>query len=251
MILLSDRFAVVSFDAQASAGCLQTAECPRSRRGGCGDAPAVSDRRHSGIQRSRRIGATLEHVLAYFNARLWHGDVIVVLDGGGDGTGDEVRRVSGTDPRVVVLDNEVNRGKGFSVRRGMLAATGDYVLFCDADLSTPIEEASRLIAAIDDGAHVAIASRALADSNFRVHQPWWRESMGRVFKWFVQWLALPGIQDSQCGFSAFDAKGPIASSRFSASKVSPSTSRSCQLREVSATALPRSPSRGPTSQPVP
>jgi dolichyl-phosphate beta-glucosyltransferase len=150
-----------------------------------------------------RIGATLQRILQYFDSQSWDGDVIVVLDGGRDRTGEEVRRVSGADPRVVVLDNEENRGKGFSVRRGMLAASGQYVLFCDADLSTPIDEAAGLIAAIDAGADVAIASRALAASNVRVHQPWWRESMGRVFNWFVQRLALPGIQDSQCGFKCF------------------------------------------------
>jgi dolichyl-phosphate beta-glucosyltransferase len=114
-----------------------------------------------------------------------------------------VERVSGSDPRVVVLDNVVNRGKGYSVRRGMLAAAGRYVLFSDADMSTPIEEVRRLIDAIDAGADVAIASRALTDSNVSVHQPWWRESMGRIFNWFVQRLALPGIRDSQCGFKLF------------------------------------------------
>jgi dolichyl-phosphate beta-glucosyltransferase len=150
-----------------------------------------------------RIGATLQRILAYFDAQAWDGDVIVVLDGGRDRTGEAVRRVSASDPRVVVVDNQENRGKGFSVRRGMLAGRGQYLLFCDADLSTPIDEAAGLIAAIDAGADVAIASRALADSNLRVHQPWWRESMGRVFNWFVQRLALPGIQDSQCGFKCF------------------------------------------------
>jgi dolichyl-phosphate beta-glucosyltransferase len=150
-----------------------------------------------------RIGLTLQRILTYFDSQSWNGDVIVVLDGGRDGTGDEVRRVSGADRRVAIVDNGVNHGKGFSVRRGMLAAQGRYVLFSDADLSTPIEEAARLIAAIEAGADIAIASRALAASNVQVHQPWWRESMGRVFNWFVQRLALPGIKDSQCGFKCF------------------------------------------------
>src|SRR5687767_5968818 len=150
-----------------------------------------------------RIAATLQRILAYFDAQAWDGEVIVVLDGGRDRTGEAVRRVSAADPRVVVLDNQENRGKGFSVRRGMLAGSGQYLLFCDADLSTPIDEAAGLLAAIDAGADVAIASRALANSNLRVRQRWWRESMGRVFNWFVQWLALPGIQDSQCGFKCF------------------------------------------------
>jgi dolichyl-phosphate beta-glucosyltransferase len=150
-----------------------------------------------------RIGLTLQRILGFFDGQSWTGHIVVVLDGGGDGTGEEVRRVSGQDQRVTVLDNGVNRGKGYSVRRGMLAAKGRYVLFSDADLSTPIEEAPRLIAAIDAGADVAIASRALAGSNVQVHQPWWRESMGRIFNWFVQRLALPGIKDTQCGFKCF------------------------------------------------
>jgi dolichyl-phosphate beta-glucosyltransferase len=155
-----------------------------------------------------RIGATLQRILAYFDTQSWNGNVIVVLDGGGDGTGAEVQRAIGADRRVAVLDNGVNRGKGFSVRRGMLSASGRYVLFSDADLSTPIEEAPRLIAAIESGADVAIASRALAASRVQVHQPWWRESMGRIFNWFVQRLALPGIKDSQCGFKCF--RGEVA-----------------------------------------
>jgi dolichyl-phosphate beta-glucosyltransferase len=150
-----------------------------------------------------RIGLTLQRILAFFDRHAWRGDIIVVLDGGNDGTADQVRRVSGTDSRVAVIDNRANRGKGFSVRRGMLAAGGAYVLFSDADLSTPIEEATRLVAAIDAGADVAIASRALAGSDVQVHQPWWRESMGRIFNWFVQRLALPGIRDTQCGFKCF------------------------------------------------
>lgn len=150
-----------------------------------------------------RIGRSLQRILSYFDSQSWNGDVVVVLDGGNDGTAAEVERVSGSDRRVRVIDNVVNRGKGYSVRQGMLGARGRYVLFSDADLSTPIEEAPRLIAAIDQGADVAIASRALAASNVAVHQPWWREGMGRIFNWFVQRLALPGIKDSQCGFKCF------------------------------------------------
>lgn len=150
-----------------------------------------------------RIGRSLERILAFLDWHAWPGNVIVVLDGGEDGTREEVERVSGRDARVAVLDNGGNRGKGYSVRRGVLAAKGRFVLFSDADLSTPIEEADRLIAAIEAGADVAIASRAHAESNVRVHQPWWRESMGRVFNWFVQRLALRGIRDTQCGFKCF------------------------------------------------
>jgi glycosyltransferase involved in cell wall biosynthesis len=164
-----------------------------------------------------RIGLTLQRILTFFDSNAWDGEVIVVLDGGRDGTADEVQRVAGADPRVRIEDNGFNKGKGYSVRRGMLAARGRYALFSDADLSTPIEEAPRLIAAIDAGADVAIASRALAASNVQVHQPWWRESMGRVFNWFVQRLALPGIRDSQCGFKCF--RGDVAHRVFALQRV--------------------------------
>ncbi len=118
----------------------------------------------------------------------------------------------------------------------MLAATGRYVLFSDADLSTPIEEAPRLIAAIDAGADVAIASRAFAESNVSVHQPWWRESMGRIFNLFVQRMALPGIRDSQCGFKCFGARSRSGCSRCSASNALRSMSKCSGSRADWATA---------------
>ena len=155
-----------------------------------------------------RIAPTLARVLAYFEHQPWRGDIIVVLDGSTDGTHHEIARVSGAAPHVTVLDNVVNRGKGYSVRRGMLAAQGRYVLFSDADLSTPIEEASRLLTVLEAGADVAIASRGLAESNVVIHQPWWRESMGRTFNWFVQLLTVRGIADTQCGFKCF--RGDVA-----------------------------------------
>jgi dolichyl-phosphate beta-glucosyltransferase len=104
---------------------------------------------------------------------------------------------------VTVLHHAVNRGKGYAVRTGMLAATGRYVLFTDADLSTPIEEVSRLLAALYAGADVAIASRGLTESDVVIRQPWWRESMGRTFNWLVQLLTVRGISDTQCGFKCF------------------------------------------------
>jgi dolichyl-phosphate beta-glucosyltransferase len=150
-----------------------------------------------------RIAPTLERVTDYLGRQPWPADIIVVLDGSTDGTRSEIARVCGSASNVTVLDHAVNRGKGYAVRTGMLAATGRYVLFTDADLSTPIEEASRLLAALDAGADVAIGSRALTASNVAIRQPWWRESMGRTFNWFVQLLTVRGISDTQCGFKCF------------------------------------------------
>jgi dolichyl-phosphate beta-glucosyltransferase len=85
----------------------------------------------------------------------------------------------------------------------MLEARGDCVLFSDADLSTPIEEADRLVAEIEAGADIAIGSRGMHESHVEVHQPWWREKAGKLFGLLTRVIALPGIADSQCGFKCF------------------------------------------------
>ena len=150
-----------------------------------------------------RIGPTLRRIIEYLDVKALDGELVIVIDGCTDGTLGEVIMATSGRPQVVVLDNEVNRGKGFSVRRGMLAASGRFVLFSDADLSTPIEQVESLIACLEQRGGVAIASRALPDSNIRVRQSYWRQSMGKIFNWFVRRLALPGIHDSQCGFKCF------------------------------------------------
>lgn len=155
---------------------------------------------------ARRLGATLERVLAYLEGAGRPGELIVVDDGSRDGTAAvaEQSRGPGRVP-VRVLRSEQNHGKGWAVRRGMLAAEGDVRLMCDADLSTPIEEVERLEAWLGRGYEVAIASRALPDSDVRVHQAWWREAMGKTFNVLVRLLALRGFLDTQCGFKAFRA----------------------------------------------
>jgi dolichyl-phosphate beta-glucosyltransferase len=110
----------------------------------------------------------------------------------------EVARAGG----ATVLE-ERQRGKGWAVRTGMLAARGAYVLFSDADLSTPIEEVEKLFAALESGHDLAIASRALPESNIQVHQPWHRELVGRLGNLLVRILAVHGIADTQCGFKLF------------------------------------------------
>jgi glycosyltransferase involved in cell wall biosynthesis len=150
-----------------------------------------------------RIGPTLQRIAEYVAEQSWDTEIIVVLDGGPVDTAAAVARAQEKHPIILVLDNGGNRGKGYSVRRGMLVARGRYVLFSDADLSTPIEESARLINALEAGADVAIGSRALEQSRVTVHQPWWRESMGRTFNWFVQRLTVQGIRDTQCGFKGF------------------------------------------------
>ena len=146
----------------------------------------------------RRLPPTLEKIQRYLAGRPH--EILVVDDGSGDGTAERAAAAG-----VQVLRNDGNRGKGYSVRRGMLAARGAHRLMTDADLSTPIEELDRLLRKMDEGYDVVIASRALPESNVEVRQPWYRENTGRLFNLCVRMLALPGLQDTQCGFKLFNA----------------------------------------------
>ncbi len=148
-----------------------------------------------------RLTPTLVRVREWFLRSGLEYEVIVVDDGSRDATSD-VARAGG----AVVLRHEPNRGKGYAVRRGMLAARGERRLFCDADLSTPIEELPTLMDALARGFDVAIASRAVAGARVEVHQPAYREAMGRLFNVLVQGLLLPGLSDTQCGFKLFTAR---------------------------------------------
>jgi len=151
-----------------------------------------------------RLGPTVERTMAYLEARGGGGwEVIVVDDGSRDRTTAVAEAAAGGDARVRVLGGRANRGKGAAVRDGMLAATSDRVLFSDADLATPIEELAKLEARLDDGADVAIASRALPGSDVRTRQHPMRELMGKTFNLVVRTLVLGGIKDTQCGFKLF------------------------------------------------
>lgn len=150
-----------------------------------------------------RIGKTLRRVLEYLSDQSYESEVVVVDDGSQDRTIEVVREFTTNFPNVTVLDNVPNRGKGFAVRRGMLESRGRFLLFSDADLSTPIGEVERLLVYLQNGYDVAIASRALPLADIRVRQPWWRQSMGRTFNRLVRKLFLPDILDSQCGFKCF------------------------------------------------
>ena len=144
-----------------------------------------------------RLGPTLETIERYLAGRDYSSEVLVVDNGSRDRTS-EVAREAG----VEVIE-ERRRGKGAAVRTGMLAARGEYVLFSDADLSTPIEEVEKLLAELRAGADVAIASRGLPESNLVKRQPWYRELVGRVGNLLVRMIALGGIADTQCGFKLF------------------------------------------------
>ncbi len=150
-----------------------------------------------------RLPTSLGRVFAWLDEVNASAEVIVVDDGSADDTVAVARGLAQSEPRLKVVTLGRNRGKGAAVRLGVETATLDWVLFSDADLSTPIEELLRLAQAVDAGHDIAIGSRDVADSQIERHQPWYREAMGRTFNRIVQALAMPGIHDTQCGFKLF------------------------------------------------
>jgi dolichyl-phosphate beta-glucosyltransferase len=150
---------------------------------------------------ARRLPETLARVHRWLGSTTLRTEIVVVDDGSTDRTAEAARAAGGEG--IKVLRHEPNRGKGYAVRRGMLAATGERRLMTDADLSTPIEELPRLMRELDHGAEVAVGSRAVAGARIEVHQPFYREALGRIFNRVVRLLLLPGLKDTQCGFKLF------------------------------------------------
>ncbi len=152
---------------------------------------------------SARIEATLARVLECVESRHWNAEILVVDDGSTDTTVPIVQAWMTRHPTLHLVKNPGNRGKGYSVRNGLLQASGEIVMFTDADLSAPIEEATRLIDAIDAGADVAIGSRWLDKQKQTVHQPLYRRFFGRCFNWVTRRIIGLPFKDTQCGFKAF------------------------------------------------
>ena len=149
-----------------------------------------------------RLPVTLAEIAAYIRASKRETEVIIVDDGSTDRTADVANSFRGEIQRLRVIANETNRGKGYSVRHGMLEARGRIVLFTDADLSAPIGEADKLLAALAEH-DVAIGSRALDRSLISVHQSVFREYAGIIFNFIVRAILRLPFVDTQCGFKAF------------------------------------------------
>jgi dolichyl-phosphate beta-glucosyltransferase len=152
-----------------------------------------------------RLESTLLSTVEYFDKRCPDDyELLIVNDGSTDKTAHIAASFAKKHPQTQLLEYGRNRGKGYAVRYGMLHSSGDWRLFCDADLATPIEEFDTVFDAMTTGgAPIGIGSRPLRQSHLLVHQPWYRELMGRSFNKVVQLLAVPGIQDTQCGFKIF------------------------------------------------
>jgi glycosyltransferase involved in cell wall biosynthesis len=152
---------------------------------------------------SSRIRPTLDEMLRYFAEQNWDAEILVVDDGSHDDTADVIREYAGAHSQIRLLQNPGNRGKGFSVRNGMLHARGDVCLFTDADLSSPISEAQKLFDAIRGGADVAIGSRWLRAELQTERQPLYRQAFGRIFNLVLRLFLGLHFKDTQCGFKAF------------------------------------------------
>lgn len=151
---------------------------------------------------AERLPASLEQIRRFMDRRGRGYEVLVVNDGSRDSTEQVVESLAESWPELRLLNNPGNRGKGFSVRNGVLNARGDAILFSDADLSTPIEDVEKLALQLECH-QVVIGSRGLKEADVQVHQAPHREILGRAFNVAFQVMLLPGIHDSQCGFKLF------------------------------------------------
>lgn len=155
----------------------------------------------------RRLPETLAQIVAYLERQTYRSELIVADDGSTDRTAALVEELAARRSRLGGGKGEIrllrldHRGKGFAVRAGALSAHGEYVLLCDADLATPIEEWEKLYRKFNEGYEMVIGSREGLGAR-RLGEPWYRHVMGRVFNLIVRVVAVGGIQDTQCGFKA-------------------------------------------------
>jgi glycosyltransferase involved in cell wall biosynthesis len=157
-----------------------------------------------------RLPITLDQIDAFLQKQSYPAEVLVVENGSRDRTFEIAQAFAARRPSVRVIHEEC-RGKGRAVRTGMLAAQGEYRIFCDVDFSMPVSEINRFIPPAQPDAQVTIASRE-ARGAVRYGEPYLRHLSGRVFNSLVRWIALPSLQDTQCGFKCF--RGDIAAEVF-------------------------------------
>jgi len=148
-----------------------------------------------------RIIRTLGQVVSSLNTRSYTWEALVVDDGSTDATAQLVEDFASRQPNVRLL-RLMHRGKGGAVKHGMLEAKGQFRFLCDADLSMPVEQVERFLPPQLEGVDIAIGSREASNSH-RIGEPAQRHLMGRFYNWLVRVLAVPGVEDTQCGFKCF------------------------------------------------
>lgn len=151
-----------------------------------------------------RLPGTLEKIHTHLQKQSFLVEVLVVENGSSDRTLEIAEAFAAGHPQFRVV-HLAQRGKGAAVRHGMLTARGEYRFMCDADLSMPIEQVGRFLPPVLSGYDVAIGSRE-APGSVRYNEPFYRHFGGRLINWMIQLLALPGLQDTQCGFKCFTAE---------------------------------------------
>ena len=159
------------------------------------------------FEEAERLGDSLRQILLYLKNNNLDAELLVVDDGSKDNTAEIAKNICAefTETKTNVIRYEQNRGKGFAIKTGLLAAKGNIALFSDADLSTPISELPKLIEPIKNNEFdVTFGSRALDRSLIGIHQPWRREQGGKVFNFIVRTLTGLPFWDTQCGFKAFN-----------------------------------------------
>jgi len=148
----------------------------------------------------KRVGSAIDRIVSFLKGSRYEYEIVVVDDGSHDGTVSIVEEYAKRIPCIRLLSNDRNRGKGYTVRHGMLEAEGALILFTDADLAVPIEELPKFIEACDGGADLAIGDRYLEESRIRKDQPLYRRIVGHMGGLCVRTLILRAPPDTQCGF---------------------------------------------------
>jgi len=155
----------------------------------------------------KRLGVTLEKIKNYMDLQDYEYDVVVVSDGSTDGTREVAENsLLYKDGKLRFFCNVKNMGKGFSVKKGVSSVDGEWILFTDADLSTPMKEIDKLFKKSENGADIVIGSRAVKTSKVEVRQPFYRQLMGKTFNLLIRVVLNQKFKDTQCGFKLFKGK---------------------------------------------